>query len=42
MKLLDERFGKDVVISLATINGNRPAVRNVNSFYEGGAFYTVT
>ena len=42
MNILDERFGKDAVISLATINGNRPAVRNVNSFFEGGAFYSVT
>ena len=48
MKLLDERFGHDVLISLATIetipssSRIRPAVRNVNSFYEDGAFYTVT
>jgi len=48
MKHLTERFGKDTVISLATISltpsptGSRPAVRNVNAYYEDGAFYTVT
>lgn len=44
-KVLDimiERFGHDSLISLATIDGNRPAVRIVNSYYEYGAFYTVT
>ena len=40
--LMDERFGHDTLISLATIDGSRPAVRTVNSFYEDGAFYTVT
>lgn len=42
MNLLQERFGKDVVLSLATLNGDKPAVRNVNGYYEDGAFYTVT
>jgi len=41
-KILIERFGKDTLISLATIDGKRPAVRIVNGYYEGGAFYTVT
>jgi len=41
-KILIERFGKDTIISLATLDGKRPAVRVVNSYYEDGAFYTVT
>ena len=39
---MDERFGHDTLISLATVDGSRPAVRIVNSYYEDGAFYTVT
>jgi len=39
---MDERFGHDTLISLATVDGIRPAVRIVNSYYEDGAFYTVT
>jgi uncharacterized pyridoxamine 5'-phosphate oxidase family protein len=42
MKIMEERFGHDMLISVATIDGNRPAVRTVNSYYENGAFYTVT
>lgn len=42
LKIMDERFGHDTLISLATIDGDRPAVRTVNSYYEDGAFYTVT
>jgi general stress protein 26 len=40
--LMIERFGHDTLISAATIDGNRPAVRTVNSYYENGSFYTVT
>ena len=39
---MEERFGHDSLISLATAEGNRPSVRIVNSYYEDGAFYTVT
>ena len=42
MTLMDERFGHDTLISIATIDGTRPAVRIVNSYYENGSFYTVT
>ena len=42
LSLMTERFGRDSLISLATIDGSRPAVRMVNSYYEDGAFYTVT
>jgi uncharacterized pyridoxamine 5'-phosphate oxidase family protein len=51
IKLLEEKFGngKDNVISLATIarepntDGNaRPVVRDVDAYYENGAFYVTT
>jgi general stress protein 26 len=42
LSLIDKRFGSDTLLSLATINGNHPAVRIVNSYYEHGAFYVVT
>jgi general stress protein 26 len=41
-RILNERFGKDTLISVATIDDNRPAVRIVDGYYEEGAFYTVT
>lgn len=41
-KLMDERFGKDNVISLATSADNVPYVRYVNAYYESGAFYIIT
>ena len=37
-----ERFGKDSIISLATALDNIPYVRNVDAFYENGAFYVLT
>lgn len=37
LEIMAERFGHDTLISLATIGGNRPAVRTVNSYYENGA-----
>ena len=40
--IMKGRFGCDNVIALATMDGNMPCVRNVNSYYENGAFYTVT
>ncbi|AMC92528.1 hypothetical protein AOC36_00515 [Erysipelothrix larvae] len=42
LSLLNERFGKDSLISLATLDGKRPSVRIVNSYYENGSFYTIT
>ena len=41
-KILSERFGKDNVIALATIENDLPYVRNVNAFYEDRAFYIIT
>lgn len=41
-KVMNERFGKDSIIALATIDEGIPYVRSVNAFYEGGAFYIIT
>lgn len=41
-KIMNERFGKDNVISLATCIDNMPAVRYVNAFYDNNAFYVLT
>ena len=40
--ILRERFGKDSIISLATAVDNVPYVRNVDAFYDDGAFYVLT
>lgn len=40
--LMAERFGHDNLIALATADGDSPAVRTVNAYYEEGCFYTVT
>lgn len=42
LKVVNERFGKDTVIVLGTTNGDYPAVRYVNAYYEDGAFYVIT
>ncbi|MBP3567660.1 MAG: pyridoxamine 5'-phosphate oxidase family protein [Lachnospiraceae bacterium] len=41
-KIMNERFGKDNVIALATSEDNLPYVRYVNAYYEDGAFYIIT
>lgn len=40
--IMTERFGKDTVIALATTENGIPYVRNVNAYYEDGAFYIIT
>lgn len=40
--VLLERFGKDSIIGLATTVDNVPYVRNVDAYYENGAFYVLT
>lgn len=40
--LLTERFGKDSLIALATVEDNVPHVRTVNAVYMGSAFYCIT
>lgn len=41
-KIMAERFGKDTVIALATVENELPYVRYVNAYYENGAFYIIT
>ncbi len=41
-KIMKERFGKDTVIALATLENEIPYVRYVNAYYENGAFYIIT
>ena len=36
-KIMKERFGKDTVIALATLENEIPYVRYVNAYYENGA-----
>ncbi len=40
--MMTERFGKDCVIALATVENGVPFVRYVNAYYEQGAFYIIT
>lgn len=40
--LLTERFGHDTILSVATTENGLPHVRQVNAYYEDGAFYVVT
>lgn len=42
MAIMDEQFGHDVVMSLATVSGTRANVRTVNAYYRDGAFYVTT
>ena len=37
-----ERFGKDSVIAMATVDNGKPDVRFVNAYYEDGSFYIIT
>lgn len=41
-KIMNKRFGHDTLLSVATTINNIPYVRIVNSYYEEGAFYTIT
>lgn len=41
-RIMIERFEKDNVIALATMEDGIPYVRNVNAYYEDGAFYVIT
>ena len=40
--IMNDRFRKDSLIAIATMDGNTPCVRAVNSYYEDGCFYIVT
>ena len=41
-KIMDERFGHDTLLSVATTADNIPYVRFVDAYYENGTFYSVT
>ena len=41
-EIMNERFGQDSLIALATINDNFPSVRTVNAYYDDRAFYIIT
>lgn len=41
-QIMVERFGKDTLIALATMENEVPYVRYVNAYYENGAFYIIT
>jgi len=40
--ILSDRFGKDSLIALATVEDGTPHVRTVDAVYIDGAFYVVT
>ena len=40
--IMQERFGHDNVLALATVEDGAPAVRSVNAYYEDGSFYVIT
>ena len=40
--ILTERFGKDSLMALATMDNGIPSVRTVDAVYIDGAFYVVT
>jgi hypothetical protein len=39
---MNERFGRDREISVATLDGGMPAVRIVDAVYRDGSFYAIT
>ena len=41
-QIMEERFGCDTLLSLATVEDGRPYVRIVDSYYEEGSFYVIT
>ena len=40
-EIMRERFGRDSLIALATVEDGLPWVRTVNAYYEDGAFYVL-
>lgn len=41
-EILRERYGKDSIIAVATMEGELPCVRYVDGFYMDRAFYVIT
>lgn len=42
LTIMDQRFGRDRMISLATSVDDLPSVREVNGYYRDGSFYIIT
>lgn len=40
--VMTERFAKDLLVALATLDGGRPAVRTIDAVYQDGSFYAIT
>jgi general stress protein 26 len=40
--VMKELYGRDVAMSLATVNGDKPNIRIVNAYYKENAFYVTT
>ena len=40
--VMNERFGHDALIALATVEHGQPRVRTVNALYRNGSFYVIT
>lgn len=40
--LMADFYGKDTVVSLATVNGNKANVRTVDAYFKDNAFYVTT
>ena len=41
-QIMTERFGKDSLMALATVDRGLPSVRTVDAVYIAGSFYTIT
>ncbi len=42
LEIMNERFGHDTLIALATADDTIPYVRAVNSYYANSSFYVIT
>ncbi|MDR1030541.1 MAG: pyridoxamine 5'-phosphate oxidase family protein [Treponema sp.] len=42
INVMKEIYGKDVPMSLATVNENKPNIRVVDTYFKDNAFYVVT
>jgi general stress protein 26 len=42
LQVMNELFAKDYQFAMATVKGNTPSVRFIDTFFENGSFYVVT
>lgn len=42
LQIMNELFAKDCQFAMATVKGNKPSVRIVDTFFENDSFYVVT